>query len=59
MKLLNNTLVNVLPQGHITKIVYSGKKLGSYFNIKDETKMRHKNDLIYYTECPENDCMEN
>ena len=59
MKSLNNTLVNVLPEGHTTKIVYSGKKLGSYFNIKDQTKMQHRNDLIYYTECPENDCMEN
>ena len=59
MKSLNNTLVHVLPQRHTNKIVYSGKKLGSYFNIKDQTKMQHQNDLIYYTECPENDCMEN
>ena len=59
MKSLNNTLVNILPEGHTIKIVYSGKKLGSYFNIKDQTKMQHQNDLIYYTECPENDCMEN
>ena len=59
MKSLNNTLGNVLPEGHTTKIVYSGKKLPSYFNIKDQTKMQHQNDPIYYTECPENDCMEN
>ena len=59
MKSLNNTLVNVLPEGHTTKIVYSGKKLGSYFNIKNQTKMQHQNGLIYYTECPENECMEN
>ena len=59
IKSLNNTLVNVLPEGHTTKIVYSGKKLGSYFNIKDQTKMQHQNNLIYFTECPENDCMEN
>ena len=59
MKSLNNNLVNVLPEGHTTKIVYSGKKLGSYFNIKNQTKMQHQNGLIYYTECPENECMEN
>ena len=59
MKSLNNTLVNILSEGHTTKIVYSGKKLGSYFNMKDQTKMQHQNDLIYYTEYPENDCMEN
>ena len=57
IKSLNNTLVNVLPEGHTTKIVCSGKKLGSCFNIKDQTKMQHQIDLIYYTECP--DCMEN
>ena len=59
LKSLNNTLVNVLPEGHTTKIVYSEKKLGSYFNIKNQTKIQHQNDLIYYIECPENDCTEN
>ena len=38
MKLLNNTLSNVLPDRHVTKIVHTGKKLGSFFSIKDETK---------------------
>ena len=38
MKSLHNTLVNVLPEGHTTKIAYSGKKLGSYFNITDQKK---------------------
>ena len=59
MKSLNSTLVNVLPEGHATKIVYSGKKLGPYFNIKDQTNMQHQNDLICYAECPENGCMKN
>ena len=59
MKSLNNTLINVLLDGHTTKIVYSGKKLGSYFNVKDQTNMQHQNDLIYYTEYSENDSMEN
>ena len=38
MKLLNNTLSNVLPDRHVTKIVHTGKKLGSFFSIKGETK---------------------
>ena len=54
---MSNTLPNVLPDRHVTKIMYTGKKLGSFFSIKDETKKQH--DLIYYTECPESTCSEN
>ena len=57
MKSLNNTLSNILPDRHCTKTVRTGKKLGSFFSIKDETKKQH--DLIYYTECPESTCSEN
>ena len=38
IKSSNNTLSNVLPDRHVTKIVYTGKKLWSFFSIKDETK---------------------
>ena len=38
---------------------YKGKKLGSFFSIKDETENQHQRDLIYYTECPESTCSEN
>ena len=59
IKSLNNTLFNVLPDGHGTKIVYAGKKLGSFFSMNDETKKQHQHDLIYYIECPESTCSEN
>ena len=39
-----------------TKIVYTGTKLGSNFQIKDKTKFDHKHDLVYYVKCPE--CQE-
>ena len=32
--------------------MYKGKKLGSYFDIKDSTKLEHQYDLIYFTQCP-------
>ena len=38
MKSLNNTLSNVLPDRHVTKIACTGKKLGLFFSIKDGTK---------------------
>ena len=59
IKSMSNTLSNVLPDRHVTKIMYTGKKLGSFFSIKDETKKQHQHDLIYYTECPESTCSEN
>ena len=58
MKSLNNSLSNVLPDRHVTKIVYTGKKLGSFFSTKDQKKKQHQHDLIYYTECPESTCSE-
>ena len=59
MKSLNNSLSNVLPDRHVTKIVYTIKKLGSFFSTKDETKKQLLHDFIYYTECPESTCSEN
>ena len=53
---MSNTLPNVLPDRHVTKTMYTGKKLGSFFSIKDETKRQRQHDLIYYTECSESTC---
>ena len=39
--------------------MYTGKTLGFFFSIKDETKKQHQHDLIYYAECPEKKCSEN
>ena len=33
--------------------VYISRKLGSAFNIKDQTKLVHKHDLTYLVKCPE------
>ena len=38
--------------------VYTSRKLGSVFNIKDQTKLVHKHDLTYLVKCPENTCSE-
>ena len=34
------------------------KKLGSYFNIKDFTKLEHQHDLTYFTQCAHVNCDE-
>ena len=37
-------------------IRYQGTKLSSRFQVKDETKFEHSNDVVYCCKCPENDC---
>ena len=37
-------------------ITYQGTKLSSRFQVKDQTKFEHRNDLVYCCKCPENDC---
>ena len=37
-------------------ITYQGTKLSSRFEVKDKTKFEHRNDVVYWCKCPENDC---
>ena len=37
-------------------VVYNAKKLGSKFNIKDQTKLEHKHNVVYHTKCPNKEC---
>lgn len=39
-------------------IKYQGIKLSIRFRIKNQTKLKHRNDLLYYRNCTENDCKE-
>ena len=36
---------NVLPENRLSRHAYSSKKLRSFLNIKDQTKLEHNNDL--------------
>ena len=53
LKSFKTTLHRSLPNNIETKVVYTGTKLGSNFQIKDKTKFDHKHDLVYYVKCPE------
>ena len=39
-------------------ITYQGTKLSPRFEVKDQTKFEHRNDVVYCCKCPENDCDE-
>ena len=37
-------------------ITYQKTNLSSTFQVKDQTKFEHRNDVVYCCKCPENDC---
>ena len=47
-----------LPCNAKTCAVYSGTKLSSKFQLKDQTKKDHQHDEVYYVKCPEEQCTE-
>ena len=53
---VNNYVKRLLPQTHTAQQVYKSRKLGSAFEIKDQTKLEHKRNLTYLVKCPENTC---
>ena len=57
-KLLPNDK-KVLPENHLSCPLYRSKKLGSFFNIKDQTKWEHSNELIYLVKSPNRIYSEN
>ena len=38
------------------QIIYTTKKLGSKFPIKDKTKQEHAHNIIYHAKCPNSNC---
>ena len=48
-----NTLKSVIPANNTCKIIYTGAKLASKFNIKGKISKEHKHDLICKAQCPD------
>ena len=59
IKSLNKPAKKVLPENHLSRYAYKGKKLGFFFNIKKQTKLEHNNDLTYLVKYPQKTCSEN
>ena len=49
----------MLPQCIAPRVVFTGSKLSSKFQIKDKTIFSHNHDIIYHGNCPENGCADN
>ena len=50
---MNKFSTQVLPCNFKTCTAYSGTKLNSKFQLKDQTKKDHQDDVVYYVKCPE------
>ena len=52
-KSLKRNLKSLLPSTVKANIGFTGKKLSTCFQIKDQTKLEHKHDIIYLATFPE------
>ena len=55
VKNFKKVLKNSLPNSVIPRVIYKGKKLGSFFPVKDKVDDKHKSNLIYGYHIPERD----
>ena len=58
LKSLRNTLKSVIPAINTCKMISTGTKLSSKFNIKDKISKENNHDLIYKSQCPNLNCDE-
>ena len=58
-KSFKRNLKSLLPSTVKANIGFTGKKLSTCFQIKDQTKFEHKHDIIYLAICAEDNCSEN
>ena len=58
LKSMTKLSTRVLPCNAKTCAAYSGTKLSSKSQLKDQTKKDHQHDLVYYERCPEEQCTE-
>ena len=48
IKSIKTSTKKPLPEKHDVRIILTGTKLSSQFNIKDNTNKQHKHDLVYF-----------
>ena len=41
------------------QVAYTGKKLSTCFNLKDQSKFEHQHDMVYYADCSNEKYREN
>ena len=56
---MKRRISKLLPSEIKTQVAYAGKKLSTSFNVKDQSKLKHRLDVAYYADCPNEKCREN
>ena len=56
---MKRIILKLLPPEIKTEETYTGKKLSTCFNVKDQSKFDHQHDVVYYADCPNKTCREN
>ena len=59
IKSMKRRISRLLPPEIKTQVAYTGKKLSTCFNVKDQNKFEHQQDVVYYADCPNEKCREN
>ena len=59
IKSMKKSISKLLPSEIKTQVAYTGKKLSTCFNVKDQSKSDHQHDVVYYADCPNEICTEN
>ena len=59
IKSLKKQIRKLLPENIKAQVTHTGTKLDTCFNLKDQTKFEHKNDIIYHGECLVEECPDN
>ncbi|XP_066936747.1 uncharacterized protein [Clytia hemisphaerica] len=52
-KEINKSVKKVFDNRAIAKVAFKGKKLTSFFSVKDKTKTEHKHNVVYRVKCPD------
>ena len=58
IKSVKRNLKKILPNNVKPQITYTGRKLGSLFETKDQTIFEHKHDVICHGKCPAENCVD-
>ena len=59
IKSMKRRISKLSPPEFKTQVTYTGKKLGTSFNVNDQSKFDHQHDVVYYVDCPNETCREN
>lgn len=58
IKSIEKKLEKILPNNMKPQMTHTGRKLGSSFQIKNQTMFEHKHDTTYYKKCPVKNCAD-